>query len=33
MGPSASRSSFIDNQRTVLLEELAQCRQRVDSAK
>lgn len=33
MGPGASRSSFIDNQRTVLLEELAQCRQRLDSAR
>ncbi|ALJ28111.1 MULTISPECIES: ATP-binding protein [Stenotrophomonas] len=33
MDPVASRSSFIDRQRTVLLEELAQCRQRLDSAK
>ncbi len=33
MGASGSRSSFIDKQRAVLLEELAQCQQRIESAK
>jgi len=33
MGSSSSRSSFIDNQRSVLLDELAQCQQRAETAK
>ena len=33
MVPGSSRSSFIDNQRSVLLEELAQCQQRAQTAK
>ncbi|KRG67662.1 hypothetical protein ABB27_08790 [Stenotrophomonas terrae] len=33
MVSSSSRSSFIDNQRSVLLDELAHCQQRAESAK
>ncbi len=33
MVSSSSRNSFIDNQRSVLLDELAQCRQRAETAK
>ena len=33
MGSSGSRTSFIDKQRAVLLDELAQCQQRTESAK
>ena len=33
MGSSVSRNSFIDGQRSVLLEELAQCRQRAENAR